>query len=187
VDAPLLSALPEFIELQSRAASEAVEALGDSTAPVLFSAHSLPVEDVERDDSYVRGLEAAADEVATRLGLPTGDHGEILGTGAFGASRGERTWLVAYQSRGARGGEWLGPDVDDVIAAAAKSGASGIVVVPLGFATDHMETRYDLDVVARQVAEDAGLAFVRSALPNADPALAAGVARGVLAAVGGQG
>jgi ferrochelatase len=51
-----------------------------------------------------------------------------------------------------------------------------VVVVPLGFATDHLETLYDLDVVARGRADAAGLAFVRSAVPNADARMAAGVA-----------
>lgn len=184
VDAPLLSAVPAFMELQAGFAQEAIEALGMPSAPVIFSAHSLPMSDVERDPAYVRGLEAAADDVAARLGLPAGERGEVLpGIDAFGSAAGERPWLVAYQSQGARGGEWLGPDVDAVIAAAGNVSAGGVVVVPLGFATDHMETRYDLDVLSRRAAEQAGLAFVRSQLPNAHPALSAGIARAVVETV----
>jgi len=180
-DAPLLSALPAFLDLHRQLASEALTELDMPGAPLVFSAHSLPLADVERDDSYVRGLEAAAENVASRLGLDAGARGEILGgIEAFGSASGARPWLVAYQSRGARGGEWLGPDVDDVIAAIGRTDSPAVVVVPLGFATDHMETRYDLDVVARRKAQELGVCFVRSGLPNAHHVLAAGVAHAVL-------
>lgn len=180
-EAPLLSAVPAFVELQTESARTAIEELGIPSAPVVFSAHSLPLSDIARDPAYIHGLEAAAADVAARLGLAAGSPSEVLpGIEAYGASDDGGTWLVAYQSKGARGGEWLGPDVDEVISAAAEGSMRGIVVVPLGFATDHMETRYDLDVVSRRAAEQAGLAFVRSQLPNAHPAMAEGIAHAVL-------
>lgn len=180
-DAPLLSELPAFLEAQERAAAEALAGLDHPSAPVVFSAHSLPLADIERDDAYVRGLEAAAAELAQRLGLAPAARGEVLpGIEAFGSASGARPWLVAYQSKGARGGEWLGPDVDDVIDAVAAAGGHAVAVVPLGFATDHMETRYDLDVVARRRAEERGIEFVRSALPNAHHRMAEGIARAVV-------
>lgn len=180
VDAPLLSALPVFLDAQEHAAADALAGLDHPSAPVVFSAHSLPLADIERDDAYVRGLEVAAAEVARRLGLGAASRHEVLpGIEAFGSAEGPRAWLVAYQSKGARGGEWLGPDVDDVIDAVADSGGQAVAVVPLGFATDHMETRYDLDVVARRRAEGRGLGFVRSALPNAHHRMAEGIARAV--------
>lgn len=184
LDAPVLSATPAFVDLQTDAAQAALAGAGDG-APLVFSAHSLPRADVEADDSYVRGLEAAAAEVASRLGLAAGSRGEVLpGIEAFGTREGARPWLVAYQSKGARGGEWLGPDLDDVIDAVAAQDLRGIVVVPLGFATDHMETCYDIDVVSAGRAAERGIAFVRSTLPNADPVLAAGIARAVRETLG---
>lgn len=186
VDAPLLSTLSAFLDLQAEFAREAVAALDMPSAPVVFSAHSLPMSDVAADDSYVRGLETAASEIAARLDLPSGTCSAVLpGIEAFGSAGEGRTWLVAYQSQGARGGEWLGPDLDEVITTIARQGGTGVVVVPLGFATDHMETRYDLDIVARRHAEQAGMAFERSDLPNAHPALAAGIARAVVETLDG--
>ena len=180
LDAPLLSGLPSFLDLQAASARAAVAELDAPSAPLVFTAHSLPLEDVARDDSYVRGLEAAADEVAARLGLGAGAKIEVFpGVEAFGSVDDGRTWLVAYQSQGARGGAWLGPDLHEVIDSIALQGLSGVAVVPLGFATDHMETCHDLDVIARARATDAGLLFSRSDLPNAHPALAAGIARAV--------
>ena len=72
-------------------------------------------------------------------------------------------------------------DVDDVIDAIAAAGYNGVVVVPLGFATDHLETLYDLDIVTAGRARAAGLAFERSAAPNADPQLAAELAAAIVA------
>lgn len=181
IDAPLLSELPEFLDLQTRFAAEAIDAVGLTAAPLVFSAHSLPAADIAADDSYARGIERAAAEVASRFGLGAGSQGEVLaGIEAFGSSAGPRRWLVAYQSQGARGGEWLGPSLDEVIGAVEREQLGGLVVVPLGFATDHMETRYDLDVVAQRVARQAGISFGRSALPNANPALASGIAHAVI-------
>lgn len=180
LDVPLLSELPAFLDLQTSSVAEALASLDVLDAPIVFSAHSLPLTDVRDGDPYVHGLEQAASAIAARLGLGTGTRAEVLpGIEAFGSGSGPRPWLVAYQSKGVRGGEWLGPDVDDAIEAIAASGGTAVAVAPLGFATDHMETRYDLDVVARRAAEERGLAFVRSALPNAHPAMAANIALAV--------
>ncbi|MDZ4168009.1 MAG: ferrochelatase [Coriobacteriia bacterium] len=185
VEAPLLSALPVFTELHAQAAADALAVLNVPDAPVVFSAHSLPEADVADDDAYVRGLEECAERVAAVLGLHAGASDTVMFPGviAYGSAAGPRPWLVAYQSKGARGGEWLGPDIDDVIDAIGAAGRGGVLVVPLGFATDHMETLYDLDIVARDRADAAAVAFARSAVPNADPRFVAAIAaavRGVL-------
>ncbi|MBF4509502.1 MAG: ferrochelatase [Aeromicrobium sp.] len=185
-EAPLLSALPVYAELHAQAARAALETLGVPDAPIVFSAHSLPIADVTGDDSYTGGLEACAEQVASALGLGAGSvNAEVYpGVTAYGCASGPRRWLVAYQSKGARGGEWLGPDTDDVIAAVAREGAAGMVVVPLGFATEHMETLYDLDIVAVQVARDAGIAFARSSAPDAHRVLTDAVADAVTGMLG---
>jgi len=182
-EAPLLSELPSFGTLHAHAASMALAEVSAPDAAVIFSAHSLPQADADADDRYVLGLRAAADAVAASLGLPAGAEGveALPGIVAYGTAEGERPWLLAFQSKGVRGGAWLGPDTDDAIAAAAAAGRAGVVVVPLGFATDHMETLYDLDVVAARRATEAGLTFARSAVPNAHPGLAAEIAEAVLA------
>jgi len=183
VEAPLLSELPAFMALHADAAAVALAEVRAPDAAIVFSAHSLPQADAEADGRYVLGLRAAADAVAASLGLPPGTEGSeaLPGIVAYGTAEGNRPWLLAFQSKGVRGGDWLGPDTDDAIAAAAAAGRGGVVVVPLGFATDHMETLYDLDVVAARRATETGIAFVRSAVPNADPQLAAEIAEAVLA------
>jgi len=115
-----------------------------------------------------------------RAGLAQGqdisDDERLPGIESVGGLGGAVPWVFAYQSKGARPGAWLGPDLDDVIDAASSAGYDSIVVCPVGFATDHMETMYDLDIVAEERARARGLGFVRSAVPNDDPLLIAAFA-----------
>ncbi len=81
-----------------------------------------------------------------------------------------------YQSQGDRPGAWLGPDLDSVIDAAAASEVSALVVCPIGFMTDHMETLYDLDVIAAERTLDAGMEWQRADVPNDYPTMLDGLA-----------
>ncbi|MET0801563.1 MAG: ferrochelatase [Actinomycetota bacterium] len=130
-------------------------------AAVIFSAHSLPVRTVDDgslrckrcdcDDScrYRDGLQETADLVAERLDL---EH-----------------FLIAWQSAGRTADPWWGPPVDDVIQQLAMVGHPAVLVCSAGFVADHLEVLYDLDIEARQIAVEAGIAFARTRMPNADP------------------
>lgn len=113
--------------------------------PVVWTAHSLPVSQA-RSDPYVADLEATV--ALLRAGV------------------GPRPWRVAYQSRGMGGGEWLGPDVEEVLLELAAAGFRAVVLQPIGFVADHMETVYDNDVLHRRRAEELGLRFVRCSCLN---------------------
>ena len=65
---------------------------------------------------------------------------------------------------------WWGPPVEDEIRALSEDGHTGVVVCSAGFVADHLEVLFDLDIEARQIAEDGGLRFARTRMPNADPA-----------------
>ena len=82
--------------------------------------------------------------------------------------------------------DWLKPDLLDVLPELARAGQTRVVVAPVQFLADHLETLYDVDVAGREQAESAGLTeFVRIAAPNADPdfiAALANVVRGEVAA-----
>ena len=129
---------------------------------VVFSAHSLPTRPLpdgtlrcklchECADGcrYVAQLRATGDAVAERLGLTD--------------------YTIGWQSAGRTADPWWRPSVDDVIRDLASTGHAGVVVCSAGFVADHLETLYDLDVEARAVAAEAGLAFSRTEMPNADP------------------
>ena len=92
-------------------------------------------------------------------------------------------WSVAWQSAGRTADAWLGPDVRDVITALPGSGCSAVVVCPVGFVSDHLEVLYDVDIEARAVADEAGIAFARTASLNDDPEFCDVLAGVVLGAV----
>ncbi|HXR98431.1 MAG TPA: ferrochelatase [Terriglobales bacterium] len=110
-------------------------------ARVLFTAHSIPVSQAA-GCRYVQQLEAACRRIA--------------------AAAGSRDWRLGYQSRsGPPQQPWLEPSIDDRLREAAAEGMRGVVVVPVGFLSDHMEVVYDLDVEARKLCAELGLAMER--------------------------
>jgi ferrochelatase len=129
---------------------------------VLFTAHSLPVRTLtdgtqrcktcDCDDScrYRDGLQATADLVAATVGL--------------------EDYRIAWQSVGRTADPWWGPGIDEVIPQLVAHGRTAVVVCCAGFVADHLETLYDLDIEANAEAAEAGLAFARTPMPNADPA-----------------
>ena len=122
---------------------------------VLFTAHSLPQRVVAGGDPYPEQLRETAEAVAHRVGLVPWS-----------------TWAVAWQSAGRTPEPWLGPDVREVLRDLAATGrAEGALVCPCGFVSDHLEVLYDLDIEARALAEELGLAFARTPVLNDDPAV----------------
>jgi ferrochelatase len=163
--------LPAWIDAQ---AARVRSALGDmpGRSAVLFTAHSLP-ERVIRDDPYPDELRASAAAIAAAAGLR--DQADPLAVSAG-------QWALAWQSAGRTPEPWRGPDVVEVIRGLGDGDLDGVVVCPQGFVSDHLEVLYDLDVDARRVAADVGLAFGRAAAINDDPAVMAGLADLVRAA-----
>ncbi|MCP4436364.1 MAG: ferrochelatase [Actinomycetia bacterium] len=155
--------LPEFVSFQARALRESLAAMPGSTH-VVFTAHSLP-ERVLVDDPYPDQLHESAQAIAA----------------AAGVSR-WAGWGLGWQSAGRTPEPWRGPDILGIIDDLAQTGRSdGLVVVPQGFTSDHLEVLYDLDIEAARAAERAGLPFGRTAVPNDDPAVMGALARLVLA------
>ena len=134
-------------------------------APVLFSAHSIPLSMAD-GAAYAEQLAAVAALVAAGSGDPAPE------------------WQVVYQSRsGPPSQPWLEPDVVDVVRGLAGR-HKAVVVAPIGFVSDHMEVVFDLDTEARQVADELGIRLVRAATPGTHPAFVAMV-RQLLAEAGG--
>ncbi len=154
---------PGFIEPfadHARAALASLPADARDEAHLVFTAHSIPVAMAEASGPaggrrYVAELTEAAHLIAERIG----------GT--------PHPWTLAYQSRsGPPSQPWLEPDVRDHLAELAKSGTTAVVVIPVGFVSDHMEVRHDLDLEAARTADSLGLAFARAATPSTDPRFA---------------
>ena len=92
-------------------------------------------------------------------------------------------WSLCWQSAGRTPEPWRGPDILDVIRdLAATDRAEGVLVCPQGFVSDHLEVVYDLDIEAKGVADELGLAFGRTRVLNDDAATFRALADRVLAA-----
>jgi ferrochelatase len=118
-------------------------------APVLFTAHSIPVS-MAATSLYEQQLRTTAALVAGRSGAPAPE------------------WRLVYQSRsGPPQVPWLEPDVRDALQDAAET-ADAVVVAPIGFTSDHMEVLFDLDTQAAEKAVGLGVRMVRAATPGTD-------------------
>ncbi len=162
--APVVYKLPPFWSqdgfLSAMADHLAVARQTEPTAPVVFTAHSIP-ESMAATAPYVAQLNEACRRVAARTGA-----GE---------------WSLAYQSRsGPPQVPWLEPDIGDELERLADSGAEAAIVAPIGFVADHMEVVYDLDTEARQRADMLGLGFIRVPTVGTHPAFVGMIADLVL-------
>ena len=139
---------------QETVAEKIIEAMiplkenGGKTA-VIFSAHSLPYKVMDKDDPYVNQINETIKGVLSITG--------------------ELDWKLAYQSRGLAPGEWLEPTVDSVLDGLPEQGYKNVVLVPIVFVSDHIETLYDIDIMYRKQAESLGLNFSRSKSLNDSP------------------
>ena len=95
-------------------------------------------------------------------------------------------WSLVYQSRsGSPSVPWLEPDVNDAINDAADAGAKGVIVVPIGFVSDHVEVIWDLDNEAKETADERGLQFARVVTSGVAPEFVDGIADLVLERLAG--
>jgi ferrochelatase len=157
-----VAALAEHI----RAVIDALPIDERATAPVLLTAHSLPLRIATDEPAYLAQLEATATSVAEAAGIEP--------------SR----WTFCWQSAGHEPGEWMKPDFADLMPGLAAEGHRSVVVAPVQFLSDHLETLYDVDIAARAQAEEFGLRFLRIAPLNDDPGLAGALADVARATIG---
>ncbi len=144
---------PLFIQAQSELLRQSLNALAnqaDDRIRVLFTAHSIPLS-MSDHCNYVQQLKEASRLVAEAAGNPN--------------------WELVYQSRsGPPQQPWLEPDVCDRIEQLASEGIAAVVIVPIGFVSDHMEVLFDLDTEAKDTCEKLGLGFVRTPSVGTHPA-----------------
>jgi ferrochelatase len=167
-----------FVDGVRTAVAELVErGIERGAIRILFSTHSIPTGDADRSGprdrdfgpggAYAAQHRAVAEVVVREAGT-------------------DIPWQLVYQSRsGPPTQPWLEPDVNDVIAGFAAEGVQAVVIVPLGFVSDHMEVLWDLDTEATETAESHGMAAIRTATPGTHPAYVRGLVDLVLERVNG--
>lgn len=142
-----------FVHPMARNLLAALQRLPEGTdrehVAVLFTAHSIPLSMAETS-RYVEQLKEASRLVAERAGVAN--------------------WQLVYQSRsGPPTQPWLEPDVCDAIRERAAAGCQNVVLVPIGFISDHMEVLFDLDEEAAAVCQELGVSMQRAATVGTDP------------------
>ena len=134
---------PPFVEFLA-------ERVRGTNRHVVFTAHSLPARILNEGDPYQEQLWETARLVADEAAL--------------------QRWSFAYQSASPTGEPWLGPDILDHLTDLHASGVSEVLVCPVGFVSDHLEIRWDIDVEAKERARELGMDLQRIEMPNAEPA-----------------
>lgn len=132
---------------------------------VLFSAHGLPQKFIDEGDPYVDHIEATRQGILERLRVPNRQ-------------------LLAYQSRTGPV-KWLGPGTEEVIEQLGHGGVRDLLVVPLSFVSDHIETMYEVDILFAETAKAAGITgYFRPDALNTHPLFIDALKRLVLHKVG---
>ena len=135
-------------------------------AHVVFTAHSLPARILDEGDPYADQLLETSRLVAAAAGVDD--------------------WSFSYQSESPTGEPWLKPDILEHLDELAARGVRDVLVCPVGFVSDHLEIRFDLDTEAQERAAELGLHVARIEMPNDDPRFVAAlgaIVRRTLAAV----
>ena len=134
---------PGFVELLA-------DRVRGTDAHVVFTAHSLPVRILDLGDPYEEQLLETSAAVAETAGAVD--------------------WSFSFQSESPTGEPWLGPDILDHLEALHAQGVDHVLVCPVGFVSDHLEIRWDIDVEAQEKAQELGMRLERIEMPNDDPA-----------------
>lgn len=153
---------PLFLEAWEEKITEGLSRFapgGRHNVPIIFSVHSLPERAVS-DDPYVEDIHETISGLLERMGSVV--------------------WHLAFQSRSGGSESWLEPDVGEVLDEYSRKGYRRVLVVPVGFVSDHLETLYDLDIKYRNRAEALGIHYERSPALNNSPRFIQALAQIVL-------
>jgi ferrochelatase len=144
---------PLYVEATVERVWEAVQAVpaeARENVQIVYLAHSIPMSMANTSD-YVKQLEEVRRLVSEELG--------------------HKNDALVYQSRsGSPGQPWLGPDILEYLRQVkAENLASGVVLAPISFISDHMEVLYDLDIEARQLCDSLSLPMTRAKTVGVHP------------------
>lgn len=123
------------------------ETVGKGNVHVLFSAHSLPKKFIEEGDPYLEHIRGTINEITKRVKIQ---------------------WDLSYQSKSGPV-EWLEPSTDETIKELAGRGVKNLLVVPISFVSDHIETLYEIDILYKNMAKSLGMRLERTESLNTSP------------------
>jgi ferrochelatase len=138
---------PQYIEALAESIRKGLASFGSRDVEVLFSAHSLPLRIVESGDPYVSHIRGTIDEIVKMVDI---------------------RWHLSYQSKSGPV-KWLEPSTDDKIRELAGKGVKNLLVVPVSFVSDHIETLYEIDILYNGLAGMLGMKLIRAESLNTNP------------------
>jgi ferrochelatase len=141
---------PDFVAAVAERIGEGLATMPPAT-PVLLTAHSLPRHVAEAEPGYLDQLRESAERVASAAGLPPD------------------RWHFCWQSAGHEPGDWMKPDLSDLLPQVRDAGHPAVLVAPIQFLADHLEVLYDIDIGARDQADAAGIRLHRIESLNVSP------------------
>jgi ferrochelatase len=136
---------PLYIEALVDVIKKGLEGWGD--VHVLFSAHNLPATLIKEGDPYVEQINGTIKEITKRLNIQ---------------------WHLSYQSKSGPV-KWLEPSTGEMLKRFAEKGFKNILLVPISFVSDHIETLYEIDILYKGIASRLGLALKRVDSLNTHP------------------
>ncbi|MFJ6796931.1 ferrochelatase [Streptomyces sp. NPDC091268] len=167
---------PGFVQPMIDGVLAALESLPEEVRPgarLAFTTHSIPTAAADTSGPVEEHTEDGEGGAYVKQHL---DVARVIADAVRAETGVERSWELVYQSRsGAPHIPWLEPDICDHLEALHAAGTPAVVMVPIGFVSDHMEVLYDLDTEATAKAAELGLPVARSATVGADPRFAAAV------------
>jgi len=138
---------PLYIEALAKGINQTLDVFDSRKVQVVYSAHSLPVKFIQEGDPYVEHLKetiAAVEKITNAPGK------------------------ICYQSRSGPV-EWLTPSTPDKLEQLAREGCKNVLMVPISFVSDHVETLYEVDMLYREMAEKLGMRLERAPSLNLNP------------------
>ncbi len=150
----------QYIKALANKIQEAVTAFSPQIPQVVYSAHSLPVSFIEKGDPYVDHIKASISAIEQLTNLPG---------------------KLCFQSRSGPV-EWLSPSTPEMLTQLAQKGCKNILMVPISFVSDHVETLYEINMLYRDQAKELGIRLKSTSSLNCDPLFIEGLKELVLAA-----
>ena len=142
------SLIDAFVE-KYNIAMDKIRTLGYEKVHTVFTVHSIPAESLELGDFYDKEYDSTVKAIVDRIK--------------------PYRWYQAYQSQGMIPVPWLGPTVESVLDRIAKIGSKPVLIVPVGFVSDHIETLYDIDIEFSRYAKSKNLTLFRTESLNQSP------------------
>ena len=142
------SLIDAFVE-KYNIAMDKIRTLGYEKVHTVFTVHSIPAESLELGDFYDKEYDSTVKAIVEKIK--------------------PYRWYQAYQSQGMIPVPWLGPTVESVLDRIAKIGSKPVLMIPVGFVSDHVEILYDIDIEFFQYAKSKNLTLFRTESLNRSP------------------